>query len=111
MDDNLFVWIIFAIIVAVGVSSFHMPADGKHTGYVTAVEKSGYVFHTWTAYFKTNTESSQEDKYCITDSSLVTNLKSIQENNEKVTIEYQNNFFVPFWQCKGSDQSIINKIK
>lgn len=111
MDDEIFVWIVLVVVIAVGFNCFHLPANGGHTGYVTAVEKSGYIFDTWTAYIKTDTQSSQEDKYCVTDQSLVAELQSVQETNAKVTLEYQNGFFIPPWQCKGSDQSIITKIK
>ena len=114
MDDEILGWggLILVILLIWPIwSSVHSPTNGEHTGYVTAVENSGYVFHTWTAYVKTNTQSSHEDKYCVTDSSVVQALQYAQENGAKITIEYGDNFFMPFWQCKGSDQSIINNIK
>ena len=101
MYDEFFGWIVLIIIFAIAwpvFSSFHSPTNGEHTGYVTAVENSGYVFHTWTAYFKTNTQSSQEDKYCVTNRALVAILQAYQESGEKITIKYDNGFFIPFWQ-------------
>ena len=117
MDDfigQVFVWGFLILIFIGGVmafNSFHSPTNGEHTGYVTAVENSGLIFHTWTAYFKTNTQASQEDKYCAIDSNLISELQTAEQNNEQVTITYSNGFFVPPWQCGGGTESIITGIQ
>lgn len=112
MDDDLIGWVILIPILLFAwpvFGSFYSPTNGEHTGYVTAVENTGFIFHTWGAYFKTNTESSQEDRYCITDPTVVEQLKYYQRAAVKVTIKYSNKFFIPFWQCKGKDSSVINE--
>jgi hypothetical protein len=113
MDDFFGGVVIIVIIIFVWpvYNSFHSPTNGEHTGFVTAIENSGYIFHTTSAYFKTNTQSSQEDKYCVTDPVVIDELKQYQESNQNITIEYSNNFLMPFWQCKRTDQSIITGVK
>lgn len=61
---------------------------GEHSGYVTAVEKSGLFFKTYTAHFKTDNQSSQEDQYCVIDSELVEKLKTASENRNRIALHY-----------------------
>lgn len=112
MDDDLVVWVILVPIFLLAwpiFGSFHSPTSGEHTGYVTAIENTGLIFHTWTVYFKTNTESSQEDRYCVIDTNILDQLKYYQKESLKVTVKYDNGFFVPFWQCKSKDSSVIKE--
>lgn len=106
------IWVILIPILLLAwpvFGSFHSPTQGEHTGYITAVENTGFIFHTWSAYFKTNTESSQEDRYCVIDTDTVNQLKYYQQAGLKIIIKYDNGFFVPFWQCKGKDSSVVRE--
>lgn len=84
---------------------FGFPNSGTHTGYVTAVEKDG-LFQTNSAYFKTNTQSSQEDKYCVKPD-LVDELRKDQEQNKQITIMYARGFTMPVWECMSDTTTEI----
>lgn len=64
-------FLIIAVIVLFCTANLHIPNSGQHTGYVSSVEQSGIIWKTWTAYIKTDPQSSQEDAYCVTDSYVV----------------------------------------
>ena len=96
---------LLAVMPIIGI--FHSPAQGQHTGYITAVEKAGLIWPTWTAYLKTDTQSSQEDRYCVTDPNIVTRLQSAQQSYSRVTVSFSNGYIMPPWQCAGGDESII----
>lgn len=93
----------------VSVSHIGMTNDGSHTGYVTAVEQEGWLWKTWRAYVKTDPQSSQEDKYCVDDLSLISKLKEVAKTRELVTVNYSAPFVVWNWQC-GGENSIIRDI-
>lgn len=86
------------------------PGSGQHTGYVTATETYGIIWKTSRAYIKTDTQSSQEDKYCVEDPSVLEKLKIAQESKEKVTILYDSPLIMPNWKC-GNEDSVIIGIK
>jgi len=71
------------------VNGIHLnTGDGGHTGFITAVERNGIIWKTYTAYIKTDVSSSQEDLYCVIDTKVIEQLKEKAKNKEKVTIEY-----------------------
>lgn len=84
--------LIFFFLIAlpwVVIDGWHVETGkGEHTGYVTAVERSGLIWKTGTAYIKTDISSSQEDIYCITDSAVYQELEIASKNQQKVTIKY-----------------------
>ena len=86
-------------------------SSGQHSGYVTAVEFNDNAL--WDAnivYFKSSTESTQEDSYCVNDPNLKSQLEFYSQMNQKIVIEYSNPFW--FWTslCNGG-QSIITDVK
>ena len=84
---------------------------GEHTGYVTAVDfKDNLVWDSTIVYFKTDTESTQEDNYCVNDEILIKILKEKSRNHEKITIKYSNPYMLWRWKCNGGN-SIINNIE
>ena len=101
----LFGFLFFAFCFPIVGSS-----EGEHVGYITAVEKNGLIFKTWRAYLKTDNQSSQEDAYCITDTSLLPELRTAAENKTHVKIEYSNPTLVSIRTC-GSEESIIRSVK
>jgi hypothetical protein len=73
------------------------------------VEQEGLIWKTWRAYVKTDPMSSQEDSYCVTDPSVVSQLQSIETSRALVTINYSSPYLVWKWQC-GGEYSIINSV-
>src|ERR1035437_4699611 len=104
-----FVFLVIGIIVLAFTASFHIPNSGQHTGYVTSVEQSGIIWKTWTAYIKTDPQSSQEDTYCVTDPKTVTALQSAETEKSSVTVNYSVPWMTWKWQC-GGEQSMIQSI-
>ncbi len=98
--------LVFFSIVGVHINT----GNGNHVGYVTAVEKGGVLFKTGTAYFKTDNQSSQEDKYCVMDDSVLTQLKDAAEKKEKVELTYFSYLFSGVTSCNGED-AIISGVK
>ena len=81
--------------------------EGKHTGYVTAVETNGLIFKTHSAYFKSELESSQEDRYCVIDSDLRNELIEASKDRKRITIYYIDYLFAGWDYCKMDDIAII----
>ncbi|MFH0905974.1 MAG: hypothetical protein V1824_01395 [archaeon] len=107
-------FIIFGLItVAIIISLFFNIGynDGSHTGYVTATElHKGIPFSDNIAYFKTDLESTQEDMYCVNDTTVLEQLKEAQKAKKNITIYYSN----PFIYFKGLcnyGSTIIYKIE
>ncbi len=87
-------------------ANFHIPNSGQHTGYVTSVEQSGIIWKTWTAYVKTDPQSSQEDSYCVTDPNVVRDLQSAATEKSSITVYYSVPLMTWKWHC-GWEQSTI----
>lgn len=81
---------------------------GKHTGYVTAIETNGIIFKTHSAYFKSELESSQEDRYCIIDSKIKEELAKLSKEKTRVTIYYYDYLAPGLNYCKFDDIGIID---
>jgi hypothetical protein len=107
---SFFVLLAVIIIFVFIFGTIHVPNAGQHTGYVTSVEESGIISKTWTAYIKTDPQSSQEDSYCVTDLSTINQLQTASKNRTPVTVDYSAPLIVWKWQC-GSEQSIINAVE
>jgi hypothetical protein len=119
--DYSFLWLCGIIVVLGGllIASFLIIScfpvkiwgtnHGEHTGLVTASDKEGLIWKTWTIYFKTDAQSSQEDKYCLIDESLLEKIRDAQEKKQQVTIVYENYAIVGFPLCSGGD--IITDVK
>ena len=83
--------------------------SGMHTGVVTAVEyNSNIIWDANLVYFKTNTESSQEDVYCVNDPNVKSQLQQDANSKKIVTIYYKNNFLFWKWDCNGGSTIIYN---
>ena len=81
--------VIFVVLVIFGIHYSELGA-GLHKGYVTAVDQRGYIFRNYDVYFKTETESSQEDLYCAYryDKELIEQLRRVTQEKKIVTIKY-----------------------
>lgn len=86
-------------------------AQGEHTGYVTATQTAGIFWKTNSVFFKTNTTSTQEDQYCVTDPTIFQELQADQQSSKQITMDFSNGHFMPVWDCGNGDESIIISIK
>jgi hypothetical protein len=106
----LFLAVVFGIPAYAVIHGIHyQTAKGEHTGYVTAVEKSGIIWKTGTAYFKTDTSSSQEDVYCVTDEDVFNQLVETSRNKAKVTISFKDYLAKGISNC-GPSFAIIDGV-
>jgi len=107
-------WKFWAIIIVLAFFSFAinfwLPSKGTHTGIVTAVEDNWHIWTTTLVYFKTNPMSSQENRYCVVDPVIKAKLQNYQLNQTRVTIFYENGFFVPKWVCNAGETIITDVI-
>ena len=75
----IIIGIVFSPLIYLGIHGWHTEtARGEHTGYITATEKGGILFTRNSVYLKTDTQSSQEDKYCVLDEAVYTDLQNTQ---------------------------------
>ena len=105
----LFVGGFLALMVFSIFFSFFTPTEGSHTGYITAVEKNGIIWKTGRSYVKTDTQSSQEDNYCVRDQKVYNELVEAQTSKEKVTIKFNAPLIVANWDC-GGESAIIYEV-
>lgn len=116
--EKIVLWILgiimFAVLFSVGISlvGLHIETNnGEHTGYITAVEKSGVVFKTYTVYVKTDTQSSQEDMYCVIDDRIIPELKEKSAKKEQVTVVFMDYFSAGVSNCGSYNAGIITGLK
>ena len=102
--------LVTSIIFILPIKFIQTTDNGVHTGYVTAVEHSGLIWKTWTVYFKTDVQSSQEDRYCVIDGNVVNELIVFQLNKTQVNIEFEDYFFVGLPLCAMNDEEIITGV-
>lgn len=111
---KLIVGLIVLFMVFVFITTFtglHIPTgQGEHTGYVTAIEKSGLIFKTGTAYFKTDLSSSQEDVYCVMDQGVYDQLVQASKEKRAITIQHESVFATAINEC-NSEPAYITGIK
>lgn len=116
METGIGSVIVFILIGALFIAGFFIQSygasNGQHTGFVTSVEyNSNIIFGANIVYFKTNTMSSQEDRYCVNDLNLKAKLEQYAKDNTEVTIKYKNDFFMWKWDCNGGETIIYDVIK
>jgi hypothetical protein len=83
--------------------------NGKHVGQITAIEDSGIIWKTTTVYVKSDISSSQEDKYCLIDKSLLQKLNLFARNSTKVSL-YYDSWLINGWQNCGDEAAIITEV-
>lgn len=98
--------LIVLIMTMLAGCRFKFGINGKHTGFITAIQQNGIIWKNYRVFIKTSLDSSQEDVYCINrnEKALVDALRQAQEGRIRVTIEYNsyNNIFDPS-QCEGDE--------
>jgi hypothetical protein len=103
---TLILIIAFILQFAIGIHIKTMD-NGHHTGYVTAIETNGMIWKTDSVYFKTDAQSSQEDRYCVIDDDIKQKLLSSQMQKKLVTITYMQYFSAGWNNCKLDDYAGI----
>lgn len=82
-------------------------STGFHNGVVTAVEhNSNILWDSDLVYFKSDAQSTQEDRYCVNDEDLKNKLLRASNANQRVTIKYSNDFLLWVWECNGGESII-----
>ena len=81
---------------------------GEHVGYVTAAEKVGIFFKTNRAYIKTDTQSSQENAYCVADESTYEKLRLLAENKTHIKVRYVDYIIKGFKHCDHEGEVILD---
>jgi hypothetical protein len=81
--------------------------EGKHTGFVTAVQQTGIIWKNYRVYVKTDNQSSQEDIYClpIEKKELADKLVEASETRKLITVKYNGYWFITqsFNRCNGDE--------
>jgi len=101
----LAIFIIFAGcvlgILGLGLIHINTDAEGSHTGFVTAVERSGIFVKNYRVYFKTSKNQSQEDVYCVRqdDYKLADELRESSRSDKEITIHYTGESGLGFHLC------------
>ncbi len=81
--------IIIVFFLIISLTGLHVQTgEGQHVGYVTATSTNGLIFKTSTAYIKTDTQSSQEDAYCVTDKAILAELKRLSDVHAHVQVDF-----------------------
>mgnify|MGYP001578806153 CR=1 FL=1 len=97
--------------IVIGFTGLHYETSrGEHTGYITAVEKTGVFFKTGRAYLKTDTQSSQEDAYCVVDEKVYQQLQELSVNRKNVSVKYFSWLSLGVKNCEGEDAVIYEVI-
>lgn len=111
-------FIVGTVIVLIIVLSLVLPliglhrvtGHGTHVGYVTAVETNGAIFPTDRAYLKTDTQSSQENSYCVVDADVLSQLRAASEAKSKVEVSYFTWLSSGVTSCDGED-AVIGSVR
>lgn len=94
------------------IAGWHIQTgEGEHTGYVTATETTGIFYKTKRAFLKTDTQSSQEDMYCVLDETAYEKLQQAQTSKEKVTVQYIDWLAKGIKNCGGEQGGVITGVK
>jgi hypothetical protein len=115
-DDALFYWwgmFLGTLALLIGIVGSVLIANcggsaGVHAGYVTSVEDLQNV--TWNStvvHFKSNPESTQEDKYCVADNNVRQALERAAQTQTRVLLHYHNDLILWRWQCNGGNSIIV----
>ncbi len=104
---SILIVILILAVVLVASGCIETTSNGKHNGQITAIEKNGLIWKTYTVYVKSDISSSQEDKYCLEDQSLIQKLEKFSADRTKVTITYRDELIKAPWRCGEERGGII----
>ena len=104
-------FICYCILILPFVGWHYQTTQGEHTGYITATETDGLLFKTHTVYLKTDTQSNQEDAYCVVDDSVFNQLEVAATSKERITVKFIDWFSRGISKCGGESGGVIVGIK
>lgn len=107
---GLLIYIPLSLLPVYCIGFYYETGRGEHTGFVTAVEKQGIFYKTGRAYVKTDTQSSQEDKYCVIDEKVYNQLQELSKDKKQVTVKYMSYLSAGIKYC-GGEEAIIYEVK
>lgn len=102
--------LLYGIFILPFVGWHYETARGEHTGYITAVERTGLIFKTNRVYLKTDTQSSQEDSYCVIDQDVYSQLQQYSTQKQHVNAYFFDWAVAGITNCKG-EGAIIYKVE
>lgn len=108
-----FGFLMLAVTLTVFGVRFSNQGLGNHSGFVTAVDQTGYIFLNYDVYFKTDNSSSQEDTYCVDrhNKPLIDQLKKYNLDRTLVQIEYKGVRGIGFGLCSGEEILSVKELK
>lgn len=111
--STLFLFIIsilpFAVLTFFAVFGVHInTGQGQYTGYITATEKNGLFWKTSRVYLKTELSASNEDKFCVMDEAVLSQLEEASRSQEPVTIKYSSFFIEGLAYCDAEGAFITS---
>ncbi len=98
--------LLFTVIIA-SSGCIEILTNGRHSGQITAIEKNGFIWKTGTVYVKSDISSSQEDRYCVEDETLIPLLDNLSQTRQRVTLLYRDEIYKAPWRCSVSDNAGI----
>lgn len=117
-EERIFLWVIavivfsFVVSIILSLNGLHIETNrGEHTGYITAVEKTGLFFKTYRVYVKTDTESTQEDAYCVLDEKIYAELGELSKTKTLITVQSFDWVFKGIANCAGEAGGIIDGVE
>ena len=107
-ETNIVIVLLVSIIVVplLAVGLIHPKLSGSHIGYVTAIDNGWLCVD---VYYKTASDSSQEDVYSISKDNfyeIEEDIKEVMKDKENIELEYTNNN----WSFCGRQIIGINKL-
>lgn len=104
------VFLLWLIVIVPIFGLHHLTGNGQHVGYITATAEHGVFFTTKTVYVKTDTQSSQEDSYCVVDPVVFAQLEQAATSKEKVQVDFISYFSAGIKNCDG-EGDIITRVE
>ncbi len=111
MKSKILMMTLILTIILASSGCIETTSNGRHNGQVTAVERNGVIWKTWDVYIKSDISSSQEDKYCVEDTTLIPQLDALSKDRTKVTVLYRDELVVAPWRCGNDEVGIITGIE
>lgn len=102
--------LVILLVILFSIFGFHVnTGNGQHVGYVTSTETNGIFFKTHRAYIKTDTQSSQEDSYCVIDPAVFAQLGTFADQKAHVEVKYYSLMSAGISKC-GGESAIISAV-
>lgn len=112
-----FLLVALLLLTVVASSGCYTTGHGSHVGYITASECSGIVGTRCAIYVKTDTESTQEDKYCVDSErgdfgEIWPLLQDLQRQKAHVEVDWHTEAATRPARCGGMDyEGIVDAVR